>query len=212
MRSQGQVRRLWEPSCKRPLTRFLFHGGMSVSVAVESTDAWRALDQVMQRHKYVIRQDTGGYNCRPVREGKAPSLHSYGIVCDINWNTNELRRDNKLVTDMPRAMIDDIKAIRTVGGVELFEWGGDYRTFKDAHHFEIMASPQELEAGIDWDTVRAPRPRKDRPSTWATLQRGDVGPTVTKLQGLLAAAGFDPLPANRDGEGIFGARDRRAGP
>lgn len=207
MRSQGQVRPLWEPSCKRKLTQFLFRGGARVSVAVESYDAWRALDQVMQRQKYVVRRGvTGGYNCRAVRDGKNPSLHSYGIACDINWDTNPLRKDNVLITDMPLAMIDAIKAIRTVGGVEVFQWGGHYKTFKDSHHFEIMASPRELKAGIDWSTVRAPRPRKDRPSTWATLQRGDVGPTVAKLQGLLAQAGFDPLPADRDGEGTLGPR------
>jgi len=207
MRKQAQVRSLWEPACKRQLTQFLFHGGARVNVAVESTDAWRALDQVMQRHKYLVKRgQTGGYDCRSVRDGKNTSLHSYGIACDINWNTNQLRRDNVLVTDMPAPMIKDIKAIRTVGGVELFEWGGHYQSFKDAHHFEIMASPAELKVGIDWDTVSASRPRKDRPSTWATLQRGDVGPTVAKLQRFLAAAGFDPLPANRDGEGTFGPR------
>ncbi len=161
----------------------------------------------MQKHRYPIRsKETGGYDCREIRVGGPMSLHAFGIAVDINWNTNHLRRDNVLVTDMPRTMIDDILAIRTKRRARIFSWGGDYTTFKDAHHFEIMASPTELAAGIDWTTVRAPRPRRDRPGTWATLQRGDRGPTVAKLQRLLAEVGFDPLPPDRDGEGIFGSR------
>ncbi len=207
MRSLSRVRSMWQPACERKLTTFVFHGGARATVAVESTEAWRALDQVMQKHRYKIRsRDTGGYNCREVRAGGPHSLHSFGIACDINWNTNHLRRDNVLVTDMPRKMIDDIVAIRTTGGARIFSWGGDYTTFKDAHHFEIVASPNELLAGIDWATVRAPRARKDRPGTWANVQRGDRGPTVAKLQQLLADAGFDPLPRGGGGKGIFGPR------
>lgn len=207
MRTHEEVRRLWQPACGRELTTFVFHGGARATVAVETTDAWRALDQVMQRHQYPVRRgETGGYDCRDIRAGGPKSLHAFGIACDINWNTNHLRRDNVLVTDMPRRMIDDIIAIRTVGGARIFWWGGDYETFKDAHHFEIMASPAELVAGIDWSTVRAPRPRSDLPRTWPTLQRGDRGPTVAKLQAMLADVGFDPLPPNGAGEGTFGPR------
>lgn len=210
VRPLSRVRSLWQPACKRALTTFVFHGGARVTVAVETTEAWRALDQVMQKYRYDVRsRDTGGYACRNVRVGGPPSLHSFGIACDINWNTNHLRRDNVLVTDMPRKMIDDIVAIRTQGGAGIFSWGGDFRTFKDAHHFEIFASPHELSAGIDWATVRAPRARKDRPHTWANVQRGDSGPTVVKLQQLLADVGFDPLPPDRDGMGIFGPRTDR---
>ena len=207
MRSASRVRRMWQPACERKLTTFVFHGGARVTVAVETTEAWRALDQVMQKHRYAIRnKDTGGYDCREIRLGGPMSLHAFGIAVDINWNTNHLRRDDVLVTDMPRKMINDIVAIRTKRRARIFRWGGDYTTFKDAHHFEILASPTELAAGIDWATVRAPRPRKDRPGTWATVQRGDRGPTVAKLQQLLANAGFDPLPPDRDGRGIFGPR------
>jgi peptidoglycan hydrolase-like protein with peptidoglycan-binding domain len=38
------------------------------------------------------------------------------------------------------------------------------------------------------------------------MQRGDRGPTVAKLQGLLAAVGFDPVPADGAGRGVFGPR------
>lgn len=207
MRSASTLRNMWQPACERKLTTFVFHGGARVRVAVETTDAWRALDQVMQRHRYPIRgRETGGYICREIRAGGPMSLHSFGIAVDINWNTNHLRRDNVLVTDMPRKMIDDINLIRTKRRTRVFRWGGDFTTFKDAHHFEIVASPTELTAGIDWTTVRAPRSRKDRPHTFATLQRGDSGPTVAKLQERLAAVGFNPLPPSGDGRAIFGPR------
>ena len=40
-------------------------------------------------HGYRIReQDTGGYACRKITGGTQPSLHSYGIAADVNWQTN----------------------------------------------------------------------------------------------------------------------------
>lgn len=54
----------------------------------------------------------------------------------------------ELKTDMPRAMVDEITAIRTHGGLPVWRWGGSYHGNKDAMHFEIVASPAELAAGI----------------------------------------------------------------
>lgn len=99
-------------------------------------------------------------------------------------------------------MIDDILAITTVAAVPVFRWGGHYTRVKDAMHFEVVASPTELGAGVDWGTVRSSRPRADRPASFAVLQPGDSGPTVTRLQELLAGAGFDPGLA----DGVFGPR------
>ena len=78
MRPHSAVRELWQPACARELTTFVFHGGARASVAVETTDAWRALDQVMQRHQYPVRRgETGGFDCREIRSGGVASLHSF---------------------------------------------------------------------------------------------------------------------------------------
>jgi hypothetical protein len=45
-------------------------------------------------------------------------------------------------------MIDDIKAIRTGNGKQVWRWGGDYRGNKDAMHFENIVSPADLATGI----------------------------------------------------------------
>ena len=55
---------------------------------------------------------------------------------------------------MTLAMIDDALAIKTTAGDPVFEWGGYWINVKDAMHFEIDVSPDELAAGIDWSTVK----------------------------------------------------------
>ncbi|HWC67271.1 MAG TPA: peptidoglycan-binding protein [Acidimicrobiales bacterium] len=203
MRSTSQLRTSWGPPCQRELTTVMLHSGARIRVAVETVEAFRALDMVLQKHGYAPRSaDTGGYNCRPVTGGKGFSLHACGIACDINWNSNPYRKDNKLVTDMSPKMVDDILGVRTAGGLNIFRWGGAFRTFKDAMHYEVVLTPKELATGIDWATVPSTRSRVDRPESFPVLQPGDTGPTVTKLQQMLAAAGFDPGAA----DGNFGPR------
>jgi peptidoglycan hydrolase-like protein with peptidoglycan-binding domain len=207
MRSTSQLRSFWGPPCQRELTTLMLHSGARIRVAVETAEAFRALDMVLQKHGYAPRSaDTGGYNCRPVTGGKGFSLHACGIACDINWNSNPYRKDNKLVTDMPQTMVDAVVGIRSASGALVFRWGGAFRTFKDAMHYEVIATPKELAAGIDWDTVPAARQRVDKPASFPVLQSGDRGPTVTKLQQLLAQAKFDPGAA----DGNFGPRTEQA--
>jgi hypothetical protein len=54
---------------------------------------------------------------------------------------------------MPIEMIEDIRAVRTLGKHQLFGWCGDWLEKKDAMHFHIDVSPQELASGIDASTV-----------------------------------------------------------
>jgi peptidoglycan hydrolase-like protein with peptidoglycan-binding domain len=207
MRSTSQLRSFWGPPCERDLTTVLLHSGARIRVAIETVDAFRALDMVLQKHAYAPRTaDTGGYNCRPVTGGKGFSLHACGIACDINWNSNPYRADNKLVTDMPRPMVDDVLGIATVNGANIFRWGGAFSTFKDAMHFEVIATPKELATGIDWATVPSSRQRSSDPGTFPVLQPGDRGPTVVKLQERLTKAGFDCGAADGD----FGPRTEQA--
>lgn len=191
MRSTSDLRKIWGPACERKLTVVTLHSGARISVAADAAEAFRALDEVMHAFAYAPRSgDTGAFNCRPITGGTAFSLHAYGIAADINWNSNPYRKDNRLVTDMPKAMVDGIKAIRTEEGAQVFRWGGDYNTVKDAMHFEIVASRTEVAAGIDWATVRQEPPDPKDPRTWPVVQLGDRGLAVAELQRRLVAAGF----------------------
>lgn len=134
------------------------YGEGMVSVHRDIVPAVHALSACMERHSYESRRlDTGAYNCRRITGGSGYSLHSYGIALDINWRTNPYGKTLK--TDMPKAMIREIKAIRTTSGAQVWRWGGDYSGNKDAMHFEVVASPAELATGI-----AKPKPVKKPPA------------------------------------------------
>jgi peptidoglycan hydrolase-like protein with peptidoglycan-binding domain len=192
---------VWSPACKRELTTLLLHSGARITVAKETAEAFRAIDGVMQTAGYAPRViDTGGYNCRLITGGKGHSLHAYGIAVDYNWNANPFRADGKLITDMPQKMVAAIKTIRTAGGATVFRWGGDYKSVKDAMHFEVIATPRELAAGIDWSKAEVRKPDPSKPATWPVLQVGDRGPTVRVCQERLTGAECPCDPV----DGIFG--------
>lgn len=200
MRTTSELRKIWAPACKRPLKIMTLHSGARITVASEAAEAFRALDTVMHAFGYEPRSgDTGAFNCRPITGGTAFSLHAYGIAADINWNSNPFRADNVLVTDMPAAMVNAIKDIRTNGRASVFRWGGDYKSVKDAMHYEVVASRSEMGDGIDWATVRQEAPDPLDPRSWPVVQGGDRGPAVEELQRRLSAEGFVV-----DADGVFG--------
>lgn len=153
-RSTSELRNLWAPACKSKGSAF--------------KPAYDALDTALHAYSYRPKAgETWGYNCRKITGGSGYSLHAYGpgglfifwtgvrvtmaLAVDINSRANPYGK--RLITDMPRAMTDGIKGIRTNSGHQVWGWGGDYRNNKDAMHFEIVASPAELASGIDWRTV-----------------------------------------------------------
>jgi flagellum-specific peptidoglycan hydrolase FlgJ/peptidoglycan hydrolase-like protein with peptidoglycan-binding domain len=170
-----QLRGLWRDfRCDESRMVVTEFGPTRVTVAKPTADAWLALAQVLGRHDYKIRDlDTGGYVCRKITGGNQPSLHSYGIAVDVNWQTNpylktsnrrpvrfssattqEQRaldvRHDRADTDMTQAMIDDVLEIVTNEGKTIFAWGGDFQTNKDCMHFQLDVSPKELAQGVDW--------------------------------------------------------------
>lgn len=190
------MRKLWSPPCdfeRRNLT--LYTGATLNGLNVAAYEAFQALDALMRTFGYVPRAnssgawETGAYNCRRITNGTGFSLHAYGIAADINARSNPYGK--RLITDMPLAMVSAAKAIRTSGGAQVFRWGGDYPRFKDAMHYEVVASPKELGSGIDWGTVVAQPPDAGDPRTWPTLRKGDRGTSVRRLHELVATAGFD---------------------
>lgn len=177
--STPQQRVNWkEFECRQDLMRRIDFGPDSILVAPGTEDAWQALALVMAAHDYRIRRgDTDSFNCRTITGGSEKSLHAYGIAIDINWNTNPFQKTPKRKTvrfstkstqearaadvargradtDMTAAMVQDILDIRTLAGKQVFEWGGNWKSVKDAMHFEIDLSPEDLKLGIDWKTVK----------------------------------------------------------
>lgn len=115
-------------------------------------EAIQTLDAVFRNWNYRPRAgETWGYACRRITGGTGYSLHAYGATVDVNSLANPY--GPRLITDMPREMVNAILAIRTKGGHEVWGWGGNYRRNKDAMHYECVASPQELATGINWNTV-----------------------------------------------------------
>jgi hypothetical protein len=200
MLTTAQLRKAWPAACGVPLTGTDLVQGVRIQCHAQITTAVRALGLVMQAHGYAVRKgDTGAYNCRQITGGSGSSLHSHGIAIDVNWNTNPYRGDNRLVTDMPRVMVTAILAIRTSNGKEVWGWGGNYRSVKDAMHYEIVCTPADLATGIDWSTVKQPSLAAGNFHEWPLIQRGDRGPAVEKLHGLL-----DIAKAGDVGFGVFG--------
>ena len=195
MRSTAQLRHEWGPPCEFTRQTLTLYSGAALSgLNAKVIEAFRALDGVMRSFNYVPRSnspgawETGAYNCRKITNGTGYSLHAYGIAADINARTNPYGKI--LITDVPTSMVTAVKAIRTVAGLPVFRWGGDYPSFKDAMHYEVVASPNELARGIDWSTVAAERPDPNDPRSWPTVRKGDKGPSVTRLNELLREAGF----------------------
>lgn len=161
MVTTSQIREWWEPACAGPYESVGLYGRGFVNVRPEVVPATRALSGVLRKHSYPTRyEDTGGFNCRKITGGTDWSLHAYGIAIDINWSTNPY--GPTLITDMPTAMVRDIKALRTNSGAQVWRWGGDYTGNKDAMHMEVIASPSALRTGIVTPTVtRPPSPEED---------------------------------------------------
>jgi hypothetical protein len=141
--------------------------------------AYQALDDVMKAWQYRPRAGvTGAASCRPITGGTGYSLHAYfdgerfafwsgatvtmAVAVDVNWDRNPY--GPRLVTDMPRGMIDAILAIRTHDGLQVWGWGGLYAGNKDAMHFELHVTPAQLARGIQ--PTGAPPPPPTGPLAW----------------------------------------------
>lgn len=169
------------PGCKGSTLTIGFCG-TRITVHAATVAAFEALARVLDRHCYPVRrQDTAAKVCRTITGGTRLSNHAYGTAVDVNWQTNPY--GPRLVTDMPAEMIAEVEALRTAGGVPLFRWGGRYSRNKDAMHFEVMATPAEIAAGIVDPTAAPPdQEDDDMPLTPADIQAvaDAVTPRVVK--------------------------------
>lgn len=144
-------------------------------------EAWDAHQAWMKHFGYELRAaDTGSRNCRNATGSNLKSMHAFFIKCtillwnlgkriagglaaDFNWQTNPY--GPRLITDMPREMVDAILAIRTNNGVRVFMWGGYWSGNKDAMHYDIVCAPADLATGIDPRTLpKASQPNPEPPA------------------------------------------------
>lgn len=177
MRSTQQLRDAWGPPCEIRRATFAFWNGTEVTVDSRVLPALRRLNDILARHRYAPKVgETWGYNCRKITGGSGYSLHSYGIALDINSRANPY--GPRLVTDMPREMVDSIKAIRTTAGLPVWRWGGEFSGSKDAMHFEIVASPAELARGIAGVHSPSVDPEEDEEDMILFLRKNDGGPDL----------------------------------
>lgn len=117
-------------------------------------EAFIALGAIFTKHGYDVRAiDTGTYNCRTIKGTNTLSRHAKPTAIDINWKSNP--DGSRLVTDIPRAIVDEVLAMRTNSGEQVWRWGGDWDSrpetphgYYDAMHFELIAHPNDLNTGI----------------------------------------------------------------
>lgn len=163
---------------------------------------FRAVGRIMRAHRYAVRtEDTGSYNCRAITGGTAPSAHAQGVAIDVNWHTNPYRLD-KLVTDMPSAMVEEIEALTTDAGIKAVRWGGDWdgrpetpHSNYDAMHIETLLTPAEVRSGFSIPSFDL----GDR-QQWPLLALHEKGEGVAQLQRQVDAA----LGRNLSIDGHFG--------
>jgi hypothetical protein len=183
-RTTAELRRTWARyACAEPemvTIRLLSHRTPVNPLAV---DAFSALGQALLAAGYQARS-TWVYNCRDIRQ-TAPattprrSLHAYGLAVDIDPRTNPHRRNvrgpiafsaeptqpgreadvraGRAGTAFTPAQIAAAEAIRTVDGLQVFGWGGRWRSSHDAMHFEIRLTPAELVRGIAASSASRPQ-------------------------------------------------------
>lgn len=195
----------WGEACKPQLVAMpIYAGGPRFQANILCREAFIRLGAVFLKHGYVVRR-AGCYNCRAITGGTSNSSHSWAISLDANDDTNPYRTD-RLVTDVPRAVVEDVYKIKTVDGVQVFRWGGDWdgrpdvpNSNYDAMHWEIVATPEELARGLAGETGDPARP-----ITWPVIRRGSTNAqAVIELQRLLALG-------NTTGQGTFGPRTEQA--
>jgi hypothetical protein len=155
----GQLRSAYYPPCADKGKDFLA--------------AYRALDAVFRKWNYRVGSGSGAYNCRPITNGSGYSLHAYPdkvsftfwngfrlpyMACAVDINPSRNPYSTRLITDMPRGMIDEISRIRTKNGKQVWYWGGYFAKYHDAMHFQVCCSPADLRTGIAGSSTPSPTP------------------------------------------------------
>lgn len=182
------------PGYRKNLETYEFYPGVRITTHRAAKAAFQALGRVMHAHKYKVnRGDTGAYNLRVIVGTNRLSNHSWGLALDVNWTANPY--GPKLVTDMPKAMVNDILAIKTRNGKQVFRWGGNYSRKKDAMHYEIMVTPADLATGIIEPEITlvpwgVPKKNPTVEIEDDMIVQGSQGPYVKQVQRLINGVNY----------------------
>lgn len=146
------------PADNWPKMTVIRAGGIALSVRREIGPLVEWLVERTVERGYRLRHgECWGFANRAIRGTTRPSNHSWGLAVDLNAPANPM--GDRLVTDMPRWMVELWKEHQ-------FRWGGDYRSRKDAMHYEFMGTPadaQRLVAALTGRQDHIVRPDTKRP-------------------------------------------------
>ncbi|HET7682071.1 MAG TPA: M15 family metallopeptidase [Marmoricola sp.] len=89
--------------------------------------------------------DTGGFNCRPVRGATEYSQHAYGLAVDVNPFQNPYTKGDLVLPELASAYLDrdrdapgmihaDDPVVRAFARIG-WGWGGSWSSLKDYQHF-----------------------------------------------------------------------------
>lgn len=115
----------------RNITTIAASNGMKVQVHSAAAEAFKGFLDDLIGSGYNIKS-VGGYNVRRKVSGGSLSEHAFGNAIDINPTQNPYGK--KLITDMPK----NISEMAAKWGLS---WGGDWKSIKDAMHFEWRGGP-----------------------------------------------------------------------
>ncbi|MBD9511636.1 M15 family metallopeptidase [Ensifer sp. ENS10] len=136
------------------ITSIMASNGMTVQVHKAAADAFKGFLDELMGQGYKVKS-LGGYNVR--NNVNAPgklSEHAFGNAIDINPDQNP--NGKTLVTDMP-------SNIRELAAKYGLTWGGDWKSVKDAMHFEWKGG----QTGASTQPLR--QPEADVPQFQATV-------------------------------------------
>ena len=80
-----------------------------------------------------LRTYDGVFHIRKTTKGTSMSLHSWGIAIDVNASSNRYGK-------VPTLSEDFVKCFTSAG----FEWGGDWRLYKDGMHFQLASIEEKI--------------------------------------------------------------------
>lgn len=173
-----------------PLASITTANGLVAKVNAAYAERFQGFINELEGTGYEIKS-LGGYNYRNIAGSNRLSNHASGNAIDINPLTNpDTGRGGRLVTDMPPGVSD----IASKYGIN---WGGDWRSKKDAMHFEVLADKADATgASLDKVTTNAITTGKSLGTLGGGFQK--MGDALSQFTAAPAAA------SGGGGGGMFG--------
>lgn len=173
LRSTTWLRRAWTGHAGEKTARMVplrLLGRPPTPVHPYTVDAWRAMERALTATGY-RPHSVWNYSYRQITAGTGLSLHAYGLATDIDPDCNPFRLtprqpvirfspkpdQEQRCADVKAQLADTaftpeqvaaVEAITTLDGLQVIAWGGRWRSIKDAMHFQINLSPEELRRGL----------------------------------------------------------------